>query len=53
MHLSHLAVKILLANLSVPKIPVRSSCHHVVFPKIMDAFVTQPILLSENIPNIV
>ena len=52
----HLAVKILLPNLSV-KIWARWPPLHlsVVFPSRMPAgphFVTQPILLSENIPNI-
>ena len=53
----HLAVKILLPNLSVWRFEhVQPYIHlSVVFPSRMPAgphFVTQPILLSENIPNI-
>ena len=53
----HLAVKILLPNLSVWRFEHVNPLQHlsVVFPSEMPAgphFVTQPILLSENIPNI-
>ena len=52
----HLAVKILLQNLSYEDLSTLPYIHlSVVFPSRMPAgphFVTQPILLSENISNI-